>query len=125
MKLNADSGLLLSCLTTCHKMIAKVCHEILEISYGLHIRFSSKWMASALFSNVYFGRHPAAVPDGSVIFFPCVANFLCCGLSGIVSFKPRKTDHSDCCGGVYRLMASETHCWLWNPAGMRPAKNRP
>ncbi len=56
------------------------------------IRFCGEWMASALFSRVYFGRHPAAVPNGSVIFFPCCANFLCCGLSGIVSFKPRETE---------------------------------
>ena len=59
------------------------------------IRFCSEWIASALFSRVYFGRHSAAVPNGSVIFFPCCSNFLCCGLSGIVSFKPGKTDHSD------------------------------
>ena len=71
------------------------------------IRFCSKWIASALFSSVYFGRHPAAVPNGSVIFFPCCPNFLCCGLSGIVSFKPGKTDHSDFGGSarIYRSMA--------------------
>jgi glutamine---fructose-6-phosphate transaminase (isomerizing) len=59
------------------------------------IRFCSKWIPVALFSRVYFGRHPAAVPNGSVIFFPCCSNFLCCGLSGIVSFKPVKTDQID------------------------------
>ncbi len=56
------------------------------------IRFCSKWIDSILFSSVYFGRSPATVPDGSVIFFPCRACFFCCGLSGIVSFKPDKTD---------------------------------
>jgi glutamine---fructose-6-phosphate transaminase (isomerizing) len=58
------------------------------------IRFCGKWMASALFSSVYFGRHPAAVSNGSVIFFPCCTTFLCCGLSGIVSFKLRETEPS-------------------------------
>ncbi len=58
-------------------------------------QFCSEWLASVLLSSVYFGRHPAAVPKGSVIFFPCSSNFLCCGLSGIVSFKLGKTDHSD------------------------------
>ncbi|MBI5590510.1 MAG: SIS domain-containing protein [Deltaproteobacteria bacterium] len=59
------------------------------------IRFCSEWIASALLSRVYFGRHLAAVPEGSVIFFPCRSDFLCCGLSGIVSFKPGKTDQTD------------------------------
>ncbi len=59
------------------------------------IQFCSEWLASVLFSSVYFGRHPAAVPNGAVIFFPCISNFLCCGLSGIVSFKLGKTDPSD------------------------------
>ncbi|MCX5881316.1 MAG: SIS domain-containing protein [Deltaproteobacteria bacterium] len=59
------------------------------------IRFCSGWFNAALFSRIYFGRHSAVVPNGSIIFFPCCSNFLCCGLSGIVSFKPGKTDHSD------------------------------
>jgi len=57
------------------------------------IRFLINWIASVLFSSVYFGRYPASVPDGSIIFLPCRPNFLCCGLSGIVSFKPGNTDH--------------------------------
>ena len=32
----------------------------------------------------------AGVPDGSVVFFPCHNNILCCGLTGIVSFKKKK-----------------------------------
>jgi glucosamine--fructose-6-phosphate aminotransferase (isomerizing) len=59
------------------------------------LRFCSEWIASVLLSKVYYGRHAAAVPSGSVIFFPCRSNFLCCGLSGIVSFKPGKTDPSE------------------------------
>lgn len=48
-------------------------------------------VASILFSNVYIGRHPSGVPNGSIIFFPCCSGFLCCGLSGLVSFKPAES----------------------------------
>lgn len=61
-------------------------------------RFYIEWIVSVLLSCVYFGRHPAAVPNGSVILFPCRSSFLCCGLSGIVYFKTGKTEpdhHSD------------------------------
>ncbi|MBW1726114.1 MAG: hypothetical protein JRJ62_00770, partial [Deltaproteobacteria bacterium] len=48
---------------------------------------------SCLFADVYFGRHMADLPDGSIIFLPCQDNMLCCGLAGIVSFKKKnKTD---------------------------------
>ncbi len=56
--------------------------------------------AFVMFSNVYVGRHPAAVPDRSIIFFPCCSAFLCCGLSGLVSFKPGKADASDLSAGL-------------------------
>lgn len=46
-----------------------------------------------IFADVYFGRHMDNLPDGSVVFFPCQDNMLCCGLTGIVSFKKKnKTD---------------------------------
>jgi glucosamine--fructose-6-phosphate aminotransferase (isomerizing) len=46
-----------------------------------------------LSAEVYFGRHTAHVTDGSIVFFPCQDNILCCGLTGIVSFKKKnKTD---------------------------------
>ncbi|MGD2030321.1 MAG: SIS domain-containing protein [Desulfobacterales bacterium] len=41
-------------------------------------------------SDVFFGKHMAGVPEGSMVFFPCRDNLLCCGLTGIVSFKQRK-----------------------------------
>ncbi|MBW2320148.1 MAG: hypothetical protein JRF31_04715 [Deltaproteobacteria bacterium] len=48
---------------------------------------------SCLFADVYFGRHMADLPDGSIIFLPYQDNMLCCGLAGIVSFKKKnKTD---------------------------------
>lgn len=59
------------------------------------IRYCCEWITAALFLRVYFGRHSVAVPNGSIVFFPCCSNILCCGLSGIVSFKPGKMGHSD------------------------------
>ena len=59
------------------------------------IWFFCKWAESVLFSRLYFGRYLASVPNGSVIFFPCASSFLCCGLSGVVSFKPGRTATSD------------------------------
>jgi len=52
---------------------------------------------SCLFADVYFGRHMADLPDGSIIFLPCQDNMLCCGLAGIVSFKKKnkKDDRID------------------------------
>jgi hypothetical protein len=37
--------------------------------------------------RLYFGKHPSSVPENSVIFFPCTANLLTCGLVGIVYVK--------------------------------------
>ncbi|MBW2054141.1 MAG: hypothetical protein JRI29_00325, partial [Deltaproteobacteria bacterium] len=46
-----------------------------------------------LSADVYFGKHMADLPEGSMVFFPCRDNLLCCGLTGIVSFKQKnKTD---------------------------------
>ncbi|MGD9106136.1 MAG: SIS domain-containing protein, partial [Desulfobacterales bacterium] len=42
-----------------------------------------------LSADVYFGRHIAGLPDGSMVFFPCRDNLLCCGLTGIVAFKQK------------------------------------
>jgi len=39
--------------------------------------------------KLYVGRHLRSVPDGSIVFFPCSANTLCCGLAGIVSIMSR------------------------------------
>jgi len=41
-------------------------------------------------SNVYFGRSSESLPDNSIIFFPCSENILCCGISGIISFKQKR-----------------------------------
>lgn len=54
----------------------------------LSVRAIQEWLFSVLLSKVYFGRCPVSVPHGAIIFFPCRPDFLCCGLSGIVAFKP-------------------------------------
>ncbi len=50
-------------------------------------------ISGCLLSDVYFGKHMADLPNGSIVFFPCRDNLLCCGLTGIVTFKKKnKTD---------------------------------
>ena len=47
------------------------------------------------FATFHFGRHPGSVPDQSVIFFPCLHNVLCCGLTGIVYVKKKQKTAQD------------------------------
>jgi len=57
------------------------------------IKYMFAQILGCLLSDVYFGKHIADLPDGSMVFFPCRDNLLCCGLTGIVSFKQKnKTD---------------------------------
>ncbi len=49
---------------------------------------------SYLLIDIYFGKRMVSVPDGCIILFPCRENILCCGLSGIVSFKNKKKTSS-------------------------------
>ncbi len=44
-----------------------------------------------LLCNVYFGKRFAGVQDRGIVFFPYHENRLCCGLTGIVAFKHKKT----------------------------------
>lgn len=48
-------------------------------------------------ADVYFGKHMSGVPNHSIVFFPCHENILCCGITGIVSFKNKKVadDHAN------------------------------
>lgn len=50
----------------------------------------ARQVAGRIGSRVYFGRHLASVPDGSVVLFPLLPNRLFCGLAGIISVKNRK-----------------------------------
>ncbi|MDH3566132.1 MAG: glutamine--fructose-6-phosphate aminotransferase, partial [Desulfobacteraceae bacterium] len=44
-----------------------------------------------LLCRVYFGKRLAGVKDRAIVFFPYHDNRLCCGLTGIVAFKHKKT----------------------------------
>ncbi len=46
------------------------------------------WLSSI--PRLYFGRHLSCVPNRSIVFFPCHKNLLCCGITGIVSYKNKK-----------------------------------
>ena len=43
-----------------------------------------------LLADVYFGKHMCSVPNHSIVFFPCHEYILCCGITGIISFKNKK-----------------------------------
>jgi len=46
-----------------------------------------RWTIARL-PKLYFGRHLSTVPDRSLVVCPCRENRLCCGLAGLVAFKP-------------------------------------
>ena len=51
-------------------------------------------LLSLLLAKVYFGRNPANVPQGSIVFFPIWKTVICCGLAGLVSLKMKgPTEH--------------------------------
>jgi glucosamine--fructose-6-phosphate aminotransferase (isomerizing) len=58
------------------------------------IYFKLKWLnrriLGCLLADVYFGKHMFSVPNHSIVFFPCHEHILCCGITGIVSFKNKK-----------------------------------
>ena len=45
-------------------------------------------------AKVYFGRSPAGLPPGSVVFFPIQPNILGCGIAAIVSYKNSRPTES-------------------------------
>jgi len=53
----------------------------------------SKWQIAfdaVLRRQVFFGRDLGRVPQGSLVFFPCLPNRLSCGLTGIISVKSKQ-----------------------------------
>jgi glucosamine--fructose-6-phosphate aminotransferase (isomerizing) len=58
-------------------------------------------------AEVYFGRNPAGVPPGSVIFFPIQPHVINCGIAAIVSYKnARQTTASPSVAALDELVAS-------------------
>jgi glutamine---fructose-6-phosphate transaminase (isomerizing) len=48
------------------------------------------YSVSFLRNNIYFGKNPNHIPDGSIVFFPYGMNTLSCGLVGIVALKSKE-----------------------------------
>ena len=62
-----------------------------RFSVGRRLR---KWRAALpafLTTGVYIGRHLSSVPHGSLVLLPCSLTRICCGVAGIVAYKPKKT----------------------------------
>jgi glucosamine--fructose-6-phosphate aminotransferase (isomerizing) len=58
-------------------------------------------------TEIYFGRSPAGVPSGSIVFFPLQSNVLNCGIAAIVSYKNTgQTTTSLSVSGLDKLAAS-------------------
>ena len=50
-----------------------------------------RWLAALpalLKTRGYVGLHLSRVPQGSLVLLPCSPATLCCGVAGIVAFKP-------------------------------------
>ena len=56
-------------------------------------RMLGRWRKS-LPIRIFVGRHLSSVPEGSVVLLPCSLTTVCCGVAGIVAFKPRKSASS-------------------------------
>ena len=63
-------------------MLAKLCKFIHQACDGL---------TAILTADFYFGKHIAALPEGSIVFFPYRQNVLGCGIAAIVSYKEKKS----------------------------------
>jgi len=51
------------------------------------IRLSCHRLYRLLTADIYWGRSPASVPPGAIVFFPFQPNLLGCGIAAIVSYK--------------------------------------
>ena len=55
-----------------------------------------RWRAALpalLAARVYVGRHLSTVPPGSLVVLPCTLTRICCGVAGIVAYKPKKASN--------------------------------
>jgi glucosamine--fructose-6-phosphate aminotransferase (isomerizing) len=59
-------------------------------TFGRLSRLAWEALTGILTADVYFGRSPAGLVAGSIVFFPYHASMLCCGIAGIVSYKAKK-----------------------------------
>ncbi|MEJ2656472.1 MAG: SIS domain-containing protein [Desulfobacterales bacterium] len=66
-----------------------------------------------LLADVYFGKHMDTVPNRSIVFFPYRQNILCCGITGIVSFKHKKPADDHAGFAVLSEMIDKLECRLF------------
>ncbi len=50
------------------------------------LRGQFRKLQAAAPTGVYFGRHPARLPSGALVFFPLRQSVFCCGIAGLVAF---------------------------------------
>jgi len=65
-----------------NEMLTKVTTTFLR-----QTRLACSNLYELLNAEIYFGRSPATLPSGSVIFFPIQSHVLNCGIAAIVSYK--------------------------------------
>ena len=63
-------------------------------TFGPKTRFAWDRLHDLLKAGVYFGRSPAGLPSGSIVFFPLLPNILSCGIAAIVSYKHSRSAES-------------------------------
>ncbi len=64
--------------------------------------------------DVYFGRSLACVPGGSIVFLPLQDNLFCCGLAGIISFKPKADTAANIDSPKIMAMVKEIEANIFN-----------
>ena len=84
--------------------------QALRSGPGRGLRQTLQTMARWGQCPVYWGRHPARVPEASIVFFPLQPNLAACGLAGIVAFKGRQANAPAPLGTLADLLAlSDAH----------------
>ncbi len=59
-------------------------------SFRRRLRHWRSALPAVLKTRVYVGRHLSSVPQGSIVLLPLRLTTICCGVAGIVAFKPKK-----------------------------------
>ncbi len=59
------------------------------------MRCLAGWLEGSFEIRIFFAKNVSRVPGNALVFFPVDPNRLCCGISGIVSFVPKRKAESD------------------------------
>ncbi len=76
-------------------------------------------LAPYLKATVFFAKMPASVPGNSIVFFPVFQTRLCCGIAGIVSYRPEKKTRKDPDAGTLENLFSRIRA---NPLSLQLEK---